>query len=30
MLATYVPNMRKSTLEIKIEGSACRLWYDQN
>ena len=25
MLATNVPSMRKSTLEIKIEGSACRL-----
>ena len=28
--AGYIwPSMRKSTLEIKIEGSSCRLWYDQ-
>ena len=28
--AGYIwPSMRKSTLEIKIEGSSCRLWHDQ-
>ena len=29
--AGYIwPSMRKSTLEIKIAGFSCRLWYYQN